>query len=127
MGHQNSPDGQHPNAMITEFRVLLDNKNDPMQSVAIHSSTCGGFKHMSCNKTYTQDEQLHAMELGICLGIKVPIEGIDGERISQKCQCTGIESWCGGDPRKDWVWVMQLPGRCYRALTVRLPWQLDRV
>jgi hypothetical protein len=49
-------------------------------------------KHMSHNKTYISDEQLHAMELYIYHGIKVQVEGSEGERISQMSQCTGSQS-----------------------------------
>jgi len=62
--------------------------------------------------TYISDEQLHAMELCIAHGIKVPVESFEGERVSQMCQCTGSQSWCGGDLRNDWVWVKESPGRC---------------
>ena len=81
----------------------------------------------SCNKTYIWDEQLHTMELCIDHGIKVQVEGLEGERISQMCRCTGSQSWRGGDRRNDWVWVKQRPGRCYGALNGRLPRQLQRL
>jgi hypothetical protein len=67
------------------------------------------------------------MELCIYHGIKVQVEGLDGERISQMCQWTGSESWCGRDRRNDWVWVKQRPWRCYGVLNGRLPWQLQRL
>jgi len=66
------------------------------------------------------------MELCIQHGIKVQVEGLDGECISQICRCTGSQSWRGGDRWNDWVWVKQRPGRCYGALFGRLPWQLQR-
>jgi len=65
------------------------------------------------------------MELCIYHGIKVQVEGLEGEHISQMCQCTGSKSWSGGDRRNDWVWVKQWLGRCYGALNGRLPWQLQ--
>jgi len=65
---------------------------------------------------------MHAMEPCIYHGIKVEVEGFDGERISQTCRCTGSQSWRGGDRRKDWVWVKQCTGRCYGAPNGRLPW-----
>jgi hypothetical protein len=46
---------------------------------------------------YILDEQLHAMELCIYHGIKVHVEGLDGEHISQRCQCTGSQSCRAGD------------------------------
>jgi hypothetical protein len=111
--------------MIKDFRVLLDNTHDATHRVAIYSGTRGFIKHKSRNKTYISDEQLHAMELSIYLGIKVQVEGLDGERISQMCRCTGSQSWHGGDRGNDWEWVKQRPGRCYGALNGRLPWQLQ--
>jgi len=127
IGPQNRRDGKHPDAMIKDFRALLDNTQDSTHRVAIYSGTWKFIKHNSRNKTYILDEQLHAMELCIYNGIKVQVEGLDGERISQMCRCTGSQSWCGGDQRNDWVWVKQRPGRCYGTLNGRLPWQLQRL
>jgi len=127
MGPQNRRDGKHPDALIKDFRALLDNTQDAMHRVTIVNGTREFLKHKSRNKTYISDEQLHAMELCIYHGIKVQVEGLDGERISQICRCTGSQSWCGGDRRNDWVWVKQRPGRCYGALNGRLPWQLQRL
>jgi len=61
--------------------------------------------------TYILDEPLHSMELCIYHGITVQVEGVDGERISQMCRCTGSQSWHGGDQWADWLWVKQRPGR----------------
>jgi hypothetical protein len=83
--------------------------------------------NMSRNKTYISDEQLHPMELCIHRGIKVQVEGLDGEHISQMCRCPGSRSWRGGVRQNDWIWVKQHPGRCYGALNGRLPWQLQRL
>jgi len=127
MGPQNRRDGKHPDATIRDFRALLDNTQDATHHVAIYSSTREFINHKSRNKTYISDEQLHPMELCIYHGIKVQVEGLDGERISQMCWGTGSQSWRGGDGRKDWVWVKQRPGRCYGALNGRLPWQLQRL
>jgi len=127
MGPQNCHDGKHHEAMIKDFRALLDNTQAPMHCVAIYSGTLEFIKLKSRNKTYISDEQLHAMELCIYHGIKVQVEGLDGERISQMCRCTGSQSWCGGDRRNDWIWVKQCPGRCYGALNGRLLWQLQRL
>jgi len=110
--------------MIKDFRALLDNTQDTTHPVAIYSGTQEFIKHKSRNKMYILDDQLHTMELCIYHGIKVQVEGWDGERISQMCRCTGSQSWHWGDRRNDWVWVKQRPGRCYGALNGRLPWKL---
>jgi len=125
MGPQNRRDRKHPDAMIKDFRALLDNTQDAMHRVAIYSGTREGIKHKSRNKTYILDEQLHAIELCFYHGINVQVEGLDGERISQMCRCTGSQGWRGGDGRNDRVWVKQPPGRCYGTLNGRLPWQLQ--
>jgi len=65
MGPQNRHDGKHSDAMIKDFRALLDNTQDATHRVAIYSGTREFIKHKSCNKTYISDEQLHAMELCI--------------------------------------------------------------
>jgi len=127
MGPQNRRDGKHPDAMIKDFRALLDNTQDATHRLAIYWGTREFIKHNSCNKTYISDEQLHAMELCIYHGIKVQVEGLDGERISQMCPCTGSRSWHGGDRQNDGVWVKQRLGRCCSALNGRLPWQLQRL
>jgi len=125
MGPQNRRDGKHPDAMFKEFRALLDNTQDATHRAAIYSGTREFIKHMSRNKRYISDEQLHAMELCIYHGIKVQVEGLEGERMSQMCRCTGSQSWRRGARWNDWVWVKQHPGRCYGALNGRLPWQLQ--
>jgi len=127
MGLQTHRDGKHPDVRIKDFRALLDNPQDSTHRVAIYSDTREVIKHRSRNKTYLSDEQLHAMELCIYHGIKVQVEGVDGERISQMCRCTGSKSWHGGDQRNDSVWVKQCLGRCCGALNRRLPWQLQRL
>jgi len=67
------------------------------------------------------------MELCIYHGIKVQVEGLDGECICQMCRCTGSQSWHGGDGQNNLVCVKQPPGRCYGPLNGRLPWQLQQV
>ena len=67
------------------------------------------------------------MELCIYHGSKVQVEGLESERISHMCRCTGSRSWRGGDQRIDWVWVKQCPGRCYGVLNGHLPWQLQQL
>jgi len=127
MGPQNRRDGMRPDTMIKDFRALLDNTQDATHRVTIYNGTREFLKHKSHNKTYISDEQLHAMELCIYHGIKVQVEGLDGERISQICRCTGSQSWRGGDRRNDWVCVKKRPGRCYGTLNGRLPWQLQQL
>jgi len=127
MGPQNCRDRKYSDAMIKDFRALLDNAQDATHRVAIYSGTQEFTKHKSCNKTYISEEQLHAMDLCIYHGIKVQVEGLDGQRISQMCWCTGSESWRGGDWRNDWVWEKQRLWRCHGALNGRLPWQLQRL
>jgi len=123
MGPQNRHDGKHPDAMINDFRALLDDAQDAMHRVAIYSSTRQFIKHRSRNKTYILDEPLHTMEPCIDHGIKVQVVGLEGERISQMRRRTGSESWRGGVQQNDWVWEKQSAGRCYGALNGRLPWQ----
>jgi hypothetical protein len=71
--------------MIKVFRALLDNMQDATHRVTIYDGTRIFLKHNSCNKTYISEEQLHAMELCIYHGIKVQVEGLEGECISQTC------------------------------------------
>jgi len=97
IGPQNCRDAHHPGAKIKHFRALLDNLQGITHRVAIYSGTREFIKHKSRNKTYILDEQLHAMELCIYHGIKFQVEGLDGERISQMCRCTGSPSLRGGD------------------------------
>jgi len=125
MGPQNCCDGKHPDAMIKDFRALLDNTQDATHRVAIYSGTRVFIKHKSCNQTYMSDEQLHAMEICIYHGIKVLVEGFEGEHTSQMCRCTGSEGWRGADSWNDWVWVKQCPGRCYGTLNGHHSWQLQ--
>jgi len=127
MRPQNRHDGKHPDAMIKDFRELLDNTQDATHRAAIYSATREFRKHKSRNKTYISDEQLHAMELCIYHSIKVQVEGLEGEHISQMCRCPGSQRWRGGDRRNDWVWVKQCPVKCYGMLNGRLPWQLQRL
>jgi hypothetical protein len=125
MGPQNRRDGKYPDSMIKDFRALLDNTQDAMHRTAIFSGTQEVIKNKSRNKMYIWDEQLHTMELCIDHGIKVQVDGLEGERISQMCRCTGSQTWRGGDRRNDWVWVKQRPERCCGVLNGHLPWQLQ--
>jgi hypothetical protein len=127
MGPQYRRDGKHPDAMIKDFRALLDNTQDATHRAAIYSGTREFMKCKSRNRTYISDEQQHAMELCIYHGINVQVEGLEGECISEMCRCTGSQSWRRGDRQNNWVWVKQCLGRCYGALNGRLPWQLQRL
>jgi len=127
MGPENRRDGKHPEAIIKDFRALLDNTQDATHRVAIYRGMREFIKYKSCNQMYIPDEQLHAMELCIYHGIKIRVKGLDGERISQMRQCTGSQSCRVGDRRNDWVWVKQRPLRCYGALNGYLPWQLQQL
>jgi len=82
MGPQNHHEGKHPDAMIRDFRALLDNTQDAIHRVAISSSTQQHMKNKSRNKTYISDEQLQAMELCNYHGMKVQVEGLGSECIS---------------------------------------------
>jgi hypothetical protein len=92
MGPQNRRDGKHPDGMIKDFRVFLDNTQDATHRPAIYSGMWELIQHRSRNKTYISDEPLHAMELCIYHGIKVQVDDLEGERISQMCRCTGSQS-----------------------------------
>ena len=92
MGPQNHFDGKHPDAMIKDFRASLNNMEGATHRVAIYSGTREFIKHKSHNKTYISDEQLHTMEFCTYHGIRVQVEGLEGERISQMCRCTGSQS-----------------------------------
>jgi len=127
MGPQNRRDGKHPDAMINDFRALLENTQYETHRVTIYNDMRESLKHKSRNNLYISDEQLHAMELCMYHGVEVQAEGLQGDRISEICRCTGSQSWCGGDWRNDWVWVKQRPGRCYGALNGHPPWQLQRL
>jgi len=75
MGPQIRRDGKRPDAMIKNFRALLDNIHDAKHRVAIYSGMREFFKHKGHNMTYISDEQLHAMELCIYHGIEIHVEG----------------------------------------------------
>jgi metal-dependent amidase/aminoacylase/carboxypeptidase family protein len=127
MGPLTRHDGQHADAMIKDFTALLDNTQDATHCVGISSGTQEIIEHMSHSKMYILDEQLYAMELCISHGIKVQVEGLEGERISQMCRCTGSQSGWEGDRWNDWVWVKQCPGRFDGVLNGCLPWQLQQL
>ena len=105
MRPQNRHDGQHPDAMIEDFRALLDNTQGATHRVAIYNGTGEFIKHKSRNKIYISDEQLRAMELCIYHGIKVQVEDLGGEQISEICRCEGSLNRRGADCWNDWVWV----------------------
>jgi len=85
MGTQNRCDRQHCDAVINDFRARLDNTRDATHRVILYNGRRELLKHKSRNKTYISDEQLHAMELCIHHCIKIQVEGLEGERISQIC------------------------------------------
>jgi len=87
----------HPDASIKDFRVLPDNTQDPMNRVIVYSSTREFIKQKSRNEMYLSDDQLHAMVLCIYEHIKVQVDGLDVECISQMCRCTESQSWGGVD------------------------------
>jgi len=122
MGPQNCGDGYHSDAIIKQFRALLDNTQVAKHCVAIYSSTQEFVMHNSYNQPYISDEQLHAMELCIYPGINVQVEGLEGERIPQMCRWTESQSCPTGYRRNDWVWVKYHPEWCYRTLNGCLPW-----
>jgi hypothetical protein len=127
MGPQNRRDRKHPDAIMKDFRALLDNMQDTTHCMTIYNGTRGFLEVKSLYKTHISEEQLHAMELCICHGSNVEVEGLDGKRISQICGCTGSQNWREGDRQNDWVWGKQRPERCHGALNGHLPCQLQRV
>jgi acid stress-induced BolA-like protein IbaG/YrbA len=127
MRPQNRGDGMHPDAMIKDISALLDNTQDVTHHAAIYSGTGECIKHNSRKKTYISNEQLHTLEICIYQGIKIQVEGLDGEHIFQRCRCTGSQSWRGVDRRNDCVWVKQRLGRCYGAVNGHIPWQLQQL
>ena len=120
IGRQNLHDGMHHDAMINDFRALLDNRHDATHYMAIYPGTREFIKYKCRNKTYVSDEQLHSMELCLYHGIRIHVDGLDGELISWMCQCTASETWSGGDRRNDRVWVKQRLGggmACWTSAT----------
>jgi hypothetical protein len=71
--------------------ALLNNMQDATHCTTIYRGTRQCIKHMSRNKTYTSDELLYTLELCIYRGIKAEVEGLEGERIPQRCPCTGSQ------------------------------------
>jgi len=114
--------GRHPDRMIKYIGALLGNTQDTMHGVAIYSCPWEFIKHSCCNMTYISDEQLHTMELCICRGIKVQLEGSEDEHISQMCLWTGKQSWCRVDRSTDCVCAMQPLGMSHWVPNGRLSW-----
>jgi len=75
MGPQHSHDGKHPDAMMKDFKPLLNNTHDATHSVATFSSMREFIKHTTVHKMYISHEQLDTMERCICDGIKIQVEG----------------------------------------------------
>jgi len=88
MGPHTCPDGKHPDAMIKDFRALLNNMQNSMHWVAISSSMWEFIKHKNRTKIYISDEELRAMERCIYHGVKVQVEGLEGELVFEMCRCT---------------------------------------
>jgi hypothetical protein len=92
MRPQNCPDRKHSNTMIKDFRALLDNMQDATHRPAVYSNAWYCIKYKRRNKTYISDEQMNAMELCIYHDIKVQVEGLEGEPMSQMYRCTESQS-----------------------------------
>jgi hypothetical protein len=78
--------------MIKDFRALFDNRPDAMHCVTIYNGTQEFIMLQSYKNSYISEEHLHAMELCICLGLKVQVEGLENQQNSQICQSTGIKT-----------------------------------
>jgi hypothetical protein len=61
MGPQMRRDGKHPDAMMKDFRALLDNTRDTIGCVTIYNGTREILNHKSRNRMDRWDEQLHTM------------------------------------------------------------------
>jgi len=85
LGPQNRRDGKHPDAMIKDFRALLDNTLDATHLTTIDKGTREFLQHKSGNNTSISDEQLHTIDICIYHGIKVQVGGFQGERILHIC------------------------------------------
>jgi hypothetical protein len=55
-GPQSRHDGKHPDAMMKDFRALLDNGQDTTHPVTMYRGTREIVKHRSCNKMNISDE-----------------------------------------------------------------------
>jgi len=100
---------------------------DSTLRVAIFSGIWECIKHKCFNIMYVLNDQLHTMEICTFHGIKIQVEGVDGERISQMCCCTGSPSWGGGDQPYNRVWVKHCLRRCNGMLNQCLPMKLQRL
>jgi hypothetical protein len=83
MGPRNHRHGMHPDIKIKDFRAILDDTPVATHHTAIYSGTQEFIPHKSRNPMYISDEQLYAIELCIYHGIKIQVEGLEGEHISQ--------------------------------------------
>jgi hypothetical protein len=77
-GPHNHHDAKHPDAMIKDFRAILDNTQDSTHRAAIYTGMQTFINLNSRNKTYLSDEQLPAMELCIYNSTLVQVEGWEG-------------------------------------------------
>ena len=80
MGPPNSHDVNHPDALIKDFRAVLQDMQDSMHHVAQSRGWRDFFQIQCRNKTHILDEQLHVMELSIEHGMMVHVEGYAGEQ-----------------------------------------------
>jgi len=134
--HMHTPNSRDPKTAMMDSILTLWSRTweyystiltDSMYYVTIYNGMPEFMKHVSSNKGYISDEQLHAMQLCIYDGIKVQVEGMDGVHICQICRCTGSQSWRWGDQRNNWVWEKQCPGMCYVTQNGCIPCQLQRL
>jgi hypothetical protein len=90
-------DGNHPDAMIKDFRTLHNISPDQTHHMSMFSGIWEFLNNKLQHKLYILEEQLHAMEFGICHSLKLQPEGFEGDHIPQRFQWTGLQSWRGGD------------------------------
>jgi hypothetical protein len=91
----------HYHSTIKDFSALFNTMQDTTHSMAIYGGMQECIKRKSRNKRNILDEELHTMELYIHHHIQVQVQGSDGDRISQMCQCTASQRWRSGDGRND--------------------------
>jgi len=112
-------------ALLSKTSEHYSTKGKMQHTAWQYSTAYGSLKRIRVVTRRISDEQLHTMELCIYHGIMVQVECLEGEHISQIAQCTGSQSWRGGDRWNACAWVKQHSGRFYGALSGHLPWQLQ--
>jgi hypothetical protein len=125
MWPQNNHDGKHTDAMIKDFWSQLDNTQGATHHVATYFGIQEFIQDKSCDMMYISDEELSAIKFCIYNGVRIQVQGLERERISPMCRCTGSQNCCGGGWRNHWMWVKQCVGWCYGVLNGHLPWQLQ--